>query len=196
MDYQSLKRQVPVGEIDLGSGRKTQVRLLSVTETHAIRRFIKTPQAEILTNEQGQPLLDNQGGVIRDENSVEYNSLSALWFDRFRAAVLAVAMGYTTSTEKSWTRSMLSDPKDGRVSANASNQGVAFQDHEAQRKTYLLDAVSDLLGHDERDGLLHSKELTSAYEAYEKLGINEAVAKSAEGNSGSAVSRADEKQSA
>ncbi len=186
MKYSDLERPAHGGEIDLGRGRTVPARLLSPAEDAALRRAIPEPDAPVMKTEAGEPMVDGQGRLVRDDTSAEHTARLNKWSDRYRAARIAVSVGMETSCGLVWSRDRLSDPADGHSLLGDQHRFKAYADAERARRNYCVAAVGDMLGDDRRDGLVTLFELEGATDQYRRLGFGELVARSAEGNSGSA----------
>lgn len=186
MKYEDLKRAAPGGTIDIGRGRELAARLLSPAEDAALRRAIPEPEAPVMKTEQGEPMVDGKGRLVRDDGTVEHNNKLNRWLNRYQSARIAIAIGLETSDGLRWDRSKLVDPAEGHTQLGDEQRAKAFTDAERARKNYCVAAVADMLGDEEDDGLVTLFELEDAVRAYKDIGFGELVAKSAEGNSGSA----------
>lgn len=189
MNYSELNITPVELMIKLGRGRQCPCRMLSPAETHAIRRALPEPEAPIVRTKDGATMTNDRGGVLRDEGGPVYANQCMQWSERLHTVILAVAMGYTSSKEQSWTRASLTDPADGRRGAHDQSAGIAFKDAEATRRAYITAVVADFLGDEDRDGLMATEEIARAYKAYRDMTLSEIVGSSAEGNSGSAQGR-------
>lgn len=190
MKYSDLLRPTMGGTISIGRGRELPVRLLSPAEDAALRRAIPEPDAPVMKTDAGEPMVDGQGRLVRDDGSAAFTSAISGWGDRFRAARIAIALGLESQCGKSWSRSKLSDPADGHVRMGGEQLTKVFDESERTRRNYCVAVIADMLGDDERDGLVTLFELEVATEQYKKIGFTELVAASAEGNSGSAPAKA------
>jgi hypothetical protein len=186
MKYSDLERPAHGGEIDLGRGRTLPARLLSPAEDAALRRAIPEPEAAVMKTDKGEPMVDGQGRLVRDDGGVEYTNRVSRWLDRYRAARIAISIGLETRCGKGWDRSRLTDPAEGHTRLGEEQIAKGFADAERARKNYCVAVVGDMLGDEEHDGLVTLFELERATERYTELGFGELVAASAEGNSGSA----------
>ncbi|PCI07943.1 hypothetical protein COB72_09245 [bacterium] len=187
MNYADLQTDPATSIIKLGRDRKASCRLLSPAETHAIRRALPEPEAPIIKDKSGSPMVNDIGIVLRDEGESQYTNKSLQWIERFRTAILAISMDYIASDGQSWNRGSLVDPADGRRGIGDEKNQVVYKDAESKRRSYIQSVVADFLGDDQRTGLMTSHELYAAYSDYGSLNMGELVAKSAEGNSGSAA---------
>ena len=185
MKFQELQVKPTTIIVNLGRGRAASCRLLSPAENHAIRRALIEPEAPIMRTEDGTPMTDGRGGVLRDDGDAGFANTELQWMERFHAVILAVSIGFETSKGNTWDRSMLTDPADGRVNAHGSGEQTAFRDAEAKRRIFIREIITDFLGSEEHDGLFTSEEIQMAYGKCREVAMSELIAGSAEGNSGS-----------
>lgn len=183
MKFEDLQRAPTTGTIKLGRDRPAPARLLSPAEDAAVRRAVPEPEAPVVRTPEGEPMVDPQGRLVRDDGTPEYTARANAWMRRFCAVRVAVAIDYETRGGLAWTRASLNNPADGHVQLGAEG---AFEKAEKKRRDYCIAAAEDILGGNEHDGLLTIDELEDAFDQCKKIGFTELVAESAEGNSGSA----------
>lgn len=175
MNYDSLKRPTATIEVDLGRDRVVPARMIGTAEQLAIYRSIPEPEPPIV----GENLM---GDPVRDDGAGSYQSAMLEWKTKQAVIGIAVSIGYTPDGLH-WEVKHIADPLDSSQSAAALR--VKFKDAEGARKQYAKAAIREFMGDGAVEGLLNDHEISNAWRSIRSIGIAQAVAGSAEGNSSS-----------